>query len=521
MKIRFGALTLALALAACSSGTAGEEPAPKPTQPAKEQPSPEPEPVEEPSGDTSVPHTTIATTHLATDIEVAVFPLRSDGELALARLDFRAPASNSTAVELQEILSRDSKSYAGVETVRLIDRENEVIYLAAADASGDFAATSDKSRFRIEAGGEPYSHYVYFSSPPGASTDLHIPFLGYVPNVPIEQIDAGEQLSDLAPDVQIAGPVVSEEFSLGAWAVEYDDLSTLGEEDGLITWTLAADVLFDFGEYELDSDAVEAITAVVEQVRDLAVEGGEIKLVGHTDDQGPKDFNQRLSEQRAASVRDVFAQELGPNYSLSAEGKGMTEPAVEGTSEEARAANRRVEIYFEAEERKQIATRGAHEAPPETDAPTVRGNEQLEFAHGSAGADIGAVSIASVTALDDAYLLGIVEVEVLSAAGDSSLFSTLFSDPGLSKRTSDTFESNGAGLITLATGNANLYPVEYVAGENRNGSPIRDLVADPRPLGSYAPGEKYRLSVVWPNPGTETVTIEVPGRMRFAEVPVM
>jgi outer membrane protein OmpA-like peptidoglycan-associated protein len=65
---------------------------------------------------------------------------------------------------------------------------------------------------------------------------------------------------------------------------------------------------------------------------------------GHTDDVGSVEYNQKLSERRAQAVRDYLVEAgLSPDI-LSVTGHGKSLPLVRGTSEAARAKNRRVEL---------------------------------------------------------------------------------------------------------------------------------------------------------------------------------
>jgi OOP family OmpA-OmpF porin len=69
-----------------------------------------------------------------------------------------------------------------------------------------------------------------------------------------------------------------------------------------------------------------------------------ISVNGHTDDVGTPAYNQKLSERRAAAVRDYLVTAgLSPEI-LSVQGHGKTLPLVSGTSDAARAKNRRVEL---------------------------------------------------------------------------------------------------------------------------------------------------------------------------------
>jgi OOP family OmpA-OmpF porin len=59
---------------------------------------------------------------------------------------------------------------------------------------------------------------------------------------------------------------------------------------------------------------------------------------------GSDAYNQTLSERRAAAVRDYLVEAgLSPQI-FSVTGHGKARPLVQGTSDEARARNRRVEL---------------------------------------------------------------------------------------------------------------------------------------------------------------------------------
>jgi outer membrane protein OmpA-like peptidoglycan-associated protein len=69
-----------------------------------------------------------------------------------------------------------------------------------------------------------------------------------------------------------------------------------------------------------------------------------ISVNGHTDDVGSYAYNKKLSERRAQAVRDYLVKAGLPADILSVEGHGKALPLVPGTTEAARAKNRRVEL---------------------------------------------------------------------------------------------------------------------------------------------------------------------------------
>jgi OmpA-OmpF porin, OOP family len=73
----------------------------------------------------------------------------------------------------------------------------------------------------------------------------------------------------------------------------------------------------------------------------------KIRVEGHTDDTGPRDLNLRLSRERAESVRHYLINKGVSPKRLDFEGYGPDRPLVEGTTDAARAKNRRVDFVVE------------------------------------------------------------------------------------------------------------------------------------------------------------------------------
>ncbi|HTX38527.1 MAG TPA: OmpA family protein [Bryobacteraceae bacterium] len=107
------------------------------------------------------------------------------------------------------------------------------------------------------------------------------------------------------------------------------------------------DVLFDFDRYTLKSGAREKLAKVSGIL--LAYPGLKIRLEGYTDSVGTDDYNQRLSEQRADSVRDYLLQQGVPADNLSAVGLGKADPVASNDTAAGRQENRRVEMVVSGE----------------------------------------------------------------------------------------------------------------------------------------------------------------------------
>jgi outer membrane protein OmpA-like peptidoglycan-associated protein len=110
-----------------------------------------------------------------------------------------------------------------------------------------------------------------------------------------------------------------------------------------VVMNLGSDYLkFEFDRAELrpeDRELLSRIAGILLTSQDYTV-----SVNGHTDDVGTDEYNKRLSERRAQAVRDYLV-----NAGLSAEivsvtGHGKSLPLVKGTTDAARAKNRRVEL---------------------------------------------------------------------------------------------------------------------------------------------------------------------------------
>ncbi|HET7584776.1 MAG TPA: OmpA family protein [Gemmatimonadaceae bacterium] len=120
--------------------------------------------------------------------------------------------------------------------------------------------------------------------------------------------------------------------------VEITDVQST--ERGLVI-TLS-DLLFDLNGSTLRAGAeqnLRRIAAVLERdpARDIAVEG-------HTGAIGPAEENQRLSEARAAAVRDALVAGGVDSARVTVRGFGETRPLADDDTPEGRARNSRVEI---------------------------------------------------------------------------------------------------------------------------------------------------------------------------------
>jgi len=102
------------------------------------------------------------------------------------------------------------------------------------------------------------------------------------------------------------------------------------------------DVLFDFGKYDLKPEAREKLAKLSGIV--LAHSGLNLAVEGYTDNVGGDDFNQKLSEKRAETVRTYLAQQGLEESRVTSQGFGKSSPVADNSTAAGRQKNRRVEI---------------------------------------------------------------------------------------------------------------------------------------------------------------------------------
>lgn len=99
--------------------------------------------------------------------------------------------------------------------------------------------------------------------------------------------------------------------------------------------------------FEFDNDRIAPNARVIlDGVADTLIEapGITVEIGGHSDSLGAADYNQRLSQRRAESVRD-YLMDRGVNAGqLETRGYGEENPIADNDTEEGRELNRRVEL---------------------------------------------------------------------------------------------------------------------------------------------------------------------------------
>ena len=101
-------------------------------------------------------------------------------------------------------------------------------------------------------------------------------------------------------------------------------------------------VHFDVGKTSIRKDSYESLNNLAELMR--RKKNMIIELAGHTDNVSDAAANQKLSEQRAESVKNYLIQKGVPAQRIIAVGYGSTKPVASNETEQGRQKNRRTEV---------------------------------------------------------------------------------------------------------------------------------------------------------------------------------
>ena len=123
---------------------------------------------------------------------------------------------------------------------------------------------------------------------------------------------------------------------------QLENLQLRQTESGVVV-TLG-DVLFETGQTELRSEAMESLVEVVDLLQ--SEPDKLIRIEGHTDSTGNEEANLRISQQRADAVLKALVS-LGVDADrITSVGMGQDFPIASNDTEEGRAQNRRVDVIL-------------------------------------------------------------------------------------------------------------------------------------------------------------------------------
>lgn len=109
-----------------------------------------------------------------------------------------------------------------------------------------------------------------------------------------------------------------------------------------------SDVLFDFGKATLKSGAKLKLAKIAGIL--VAHPTLSLQIEGHTDNVGSDEYNQKLSQRRAETVKEFLVSQGVAEANVSTVGLGESQPVASNNSAAGRQQNRRVEVVVSGEE---------------------------------------------------------------------------------------------------------------------------------------------------------------------------
>ena len=291
-----------------------------------------------------------------------------------------------------------------------------------------------------------------------------------------------------------------------------DDSVGTRTTDRNIAVTLSSDVTFESDSYNLTGKADAQLQTVASQLARYP-DGGGLDVVGHTDDVADDAHNQKLSEDRAAAVKDRLTQltDLG-KWQVTTTGKGESEPAVKDTTDEARAANRRVVITLTPTSGTQTST--APSATPDS-------SSGLPEPKGPVGTGPDGVT---VNGPDNKGQLTITLPQVVRTGGLLLGQLTVTTGPGpdtnltawLTDRAQAFASSRGenggisaggmANGLTLLADGQRVYPADYLPPDSTWHHPMTEMYT----YKALKEGATTTICVAWPDTGQDTLILDHP-----------
>ncbi|MEA1303543.1 OmpA family protein [Actinomyces oris] len=400
----------------------------------------------------------------------------------------------------------------GASWTKLLDLGSGRVW-SAVDGSGAFLYLSP---------GEETTAYLSFGKVDTDSVTVMVPMAGFTTVSVLDANDAKKAGINLTTAKQElakwpnaitknTAPVAIERYTR---ALDDSTSTHAGGKD--ITVTLASDVTFASDSADLTSAADAQLKTVSAQLGRYP-DGGTLTIVGHTDDIQDDAYNQTLSEKRANAVKTRLEQLTSlDKWQTSVSGKGESEPKIKDTSDEARAANRRVEITLTptgGTTPKNTTTPTPNNTSssgklPDPQGPVAKGPEGVTLTPKS-GDTSGEVTITlDHVTRSGGYLLGTVTCTVKDGSTGAQLH-PLLQDPQTvlaNQRDEDgsavqtLLASDG---LTLLSNGERVFPADYVDAYNKQHLPLTELN-----LYDRLKGGTTTICVVWPDPGGDTITLD-------------
>ena len=396
----------------------------------------------------------------------------------------------------------------GASLVKLLDTGSGRVW-SAIDGSGLFLELAP---------GEDMTSYLSFGKVDTDTVTVMVPMAGFTTVSVLDADDAKKAKIDLSiaqaalKQSSHAVPELADPVAIERYTRALDDSTSTHAGGKDITVTLASDVTFASDSADLAPGAEAQLKTVAGQLGQHP-DGGTLTIVGHTDDIQDDAYNQTLSEKRANAVKTRLEQLTKlDKWQTSVSGKGESEPKVNDTSDEARAANRRVEITLTPTGG--TTPKNTTPAPssgggklPDPKGPVAKGSDGVTV-KSDGGDDHVTITIDHVTR-QGGYLLGQLHTTISTTTDTAPdlkqwltdkevVFSNSRSEDGSSEPT-----EHAADGLTLLAGGERIYPADYRDAGFKTHVPLTELQLTP-----HIKAGTTTVCVVWPDPGGDTITLD-------------
>lgn len=153
-------------------------------------------------------------------------------------------------------------------------------------------------------------------------------------DIPDPDPDAGSTMVDGDDDMASGSGFGDDGFGAGE---EFNDFDEMSEDLTMV-------IYFDFDQSELRAEYADALQA---HAGNLAADPrASIRLEGHADERGSREYNIGLGERRSQAVRRLLLIQGASPDQISTVSFGEERPAAFGSDEESYQLNRRVEIKY-------------------------------------------------------------------------------------------------------------------------------------------------------------------------------
>ena len=401
----------------------------------------------------------------------------------------------------------------GASWTKLLDLGSGRVW-SAVDGSGVFLYLSP---------GEEIISYLSFGKVDTDTVTVMVPMAGFTTVSVLDANDAktaGINLATAKKELAESPNAITKDtapVAIERYTRALDDSTSTQAGGKDITVTLASDVTFASDSADLAPGAEAQLQTVATQLAQHP-DGGTLTIVGHTDDIQDDAYNQTLSEKRANAVKTRLEQLTKlDKWKTSVSGKGESQPKIKDTTDQARAANRRVEITL-------TPTGGTTPKGSSTATPTSSGgggklpDPKGPVAKGSEGVTLttkGLNTQGDVTVTLDqvtrkgGYLLGTVTCTVKDGSTGAPLH-PLLDDPetALTNQRSESgalSTINASDGLTLLSNGERIFPADYNDADVDHHLPLTELN-----LSDHLKTGTTTICVVWPDPGGDTITLDHP-----------